>query len=86
MSTRRLGDEVLIVVSDDGVGMDEATRRRIFDPFFTTKGVGKGTGQGLSLAHSIVVVKHGRIDIDIRSGHGLTFAIVLTDRGPAATP
>lgn len=78
ISTRRLGDEALIVISDDGTGMDEATVLRVFDPFFTTKGVGKGTGQGLSLSHSIVVVKHGgRIDIRSKPGHGSTFTIAL---------
>ena len=78
VSTQRVGDEARIVVTDDGTGMDDATVARVFDPFFTTKGVGKGTGQGLSLSHSIVVVKHGgRIDIRSRPGRGSTFTIAL---------
>lgn len=84
VSTRRVDDEAWVVVADDGTGMDEATVQRVFDPFFTTKGVGKGTGQGLSLSHSIVVVKHGgRIDIRSRPGHGSTFTIALPYAAPA---
>lgn len=78
VSTRRSGDEALIVVEDDGIGMDEQTLTRVFDPFFTTKGVGRGTGQGLSLSHSIVVGKHGgRIDVSSRLGAGSRFTIAL---------
>lgn len=78
VTTRRTGDEVVIAVTDDGIGMDEDVRRRIFDPFFTTKGVGKGTGQGLSLAHSAIVTKHhGRIDVSSAPMQGTTFSIVL---------
>jgi PAS domain S-box-containing protein len=87
VSTRRTPGEVLIAVRDNGIGMDEAIRSRVFDPFFTTKPVGKGTGQGMSIAHSIVVVKHGgRIEIDSKRGEGTTFtvALPLTPAGTAA--
>ncbi len=78
VATRRDGEEIRIMVSDDGTGMDEATQRRIFDPFFTTKAVGKGTGQGLSLAHTTVVKKHqGRLEVESAPGKGSTFAVVL---------
>jgi signal transduction histidine kinase len=51
---------------------------RIYDPFFTTKGVGKGTGQGLSMAHNIIVNKHqGRIGVESTEGEGATFTIEL---------
>jgi signal transduction histidine kinase len=65
-------------VEDDGCGIPDAVRDKIFDPFFTTKDVGKGTGQGLAMARSIVVDKHGG-DIGLRSsvGIGTTFTIKL---------
>lgn len=91
ISTRRGGDQVQITVADDGPGMTEDVQRRVFDPFFTTKDVGKGTGQGLALAHATIVRKHGGT-IDVRSslGHGTTFVITLpVDPGPveaASTP
>nr|WP_307774120.1 ATP-binding protein [Luteimonas salinisoli] len=60
ISLRRFGDRhVDIRVADDGPGIPEAIRTRVFDPFFTTKPVGKGTGQGLAMAYSTVVEKHG---------------------------
>jgi len=57
--TKRDGDEAVISVSDNGPGVPAKIRDRIFDPFFTTKEVGKGTGQGLAIAHSIIAEKHG---------------------------
>jgi two-component system NtrC family sensor kinase len=78
VSTRREEDDVMIKVQDDGCGMDETTRLRVFDPFFTTKEVGKGTGQGLSMAHNCIVGKHsGSIDVVSTPGHGSTFTIRL---------
>jgi two-component system NtrC family sensor kinase len=76
--TRREADSVEIRVSDTGTGIPDAVQSRIFDPFFTTKGVGKGTGQGLAIAHAIVVQKHqGTIQFETTSGVGTTFVIRL---------
>ncbi|MEV6493173.1 ATP-binding protein, partial [Actinoplanes sp. NPDC051633] len=79
--TTRGQDLVEIAVSDDGTGMSEATQQRIFDPFFTTKEVGKGTGQGLSMAYSSIVQKHGgSIRVESSPGAGTTFTICLPVR------
>ncbi len=76
--TRQVEGAVQVVVRDDGPGIPEAIRHRIFDPFFTTKEVGKGTGQGLAIAHDIVVNKHGgRIDLESNAGGGAAFVITL---------
>ncbi len=78
VSTRHEGDWVEIRLSDSGGGIPEAIRSRIFDPFFTTKGVGKGTGQGLAISHSVIVDKHGgTITVESESGRGTTFIIRL---------
>jgi PAS domain S-box-containing protein len=77
VATARHGDEVEITVADDGIGMDPDTQKRIFDPFFTTKDVGKGTGQGLNLAHSAVGRHHGTIAVDSARGVGTTFRVTL---------
>ncbi|MDJ0952199.1 MAG: ATP-binding protein [Acidimicrobiia bacterium] len=58
ISTRHVGDTVEICVTDDGPGIPPDILDRIFEPFFTTKEIGKGSGQGLSIAHSMVVDKH----------------------------
>lgn len=78
VATRRDGDEVVVSITDTGGGIPEGIRDRIFDHFFTTKAVGKGTGQGLSIARSIVVEKHkGAITFDSEIGKGTTFHIHL---------
>ena len=69
---------VEIRIADTGAGIPEEVRDRVFDPFFTTKAVGKGTGQGLAIAHDIVVKKHGgSIDFISTPGQGTTFTITL---------
>ena len=76
--TSMRGDHVEIAISDTGLGISDAIRTRIFEPFFTTKDVGKGTGQGLALAHSVIVKKHlGKIWFETEIGSGTTFFIHL---------
>ncbi|MEW6660230.1 MAG: PAS domain S-box protein [Thermodesulfobacteriota bacterium] len=78
IKTRRNGDWAEIAISDTGGGIPEEIRSRIFDPFFTTKEVGKGTGQGLAISHSVIVDKHGgAIDFETEPGQGTTFLIRL---------
>jgi PAS domain S-box-containing protein len=76
VSTRRVGGWAEIQIADDGCGMPAHIQQKIFDPFFTTKPVGKGTGQGLSIAHNVIVKKHqGTIEVQSESGQGTTFTI-----------
>ena len=78
ISTRDVKDWVEIRVQDTGIGIPKEIHSRIFDPFFTTKEVGKGTGQGLSIAHDTIVNKHGgQIFFETEPGVGTTFIIRL---------
>ena len=86
VNTRRLQDWAEIRIRDTGGGIPEKIRNRIFDPFFTTKGVGKGTGQGLAIARSVVVDKHrGTLTFETGLGVGTAFIIrlPLTDGDPS---
>ena len=75
-----------ITVQDTGAGIPQEIQSRIFDPFFTTKGVGRGTGQGLTLAYNSIVKKHGgKIWFESEVGKGTTFFIQLPTAGEAAT-
>jgi nitrogen fixation negative regulator NifL len=75
-----------ITVQDTGAGIRPEVQSRVFDPFFTTKGVGRGTGQGLFLAHNSIVKKHGgRIWFDSEVGKGTTFFIQLQTTGEACS-
>jgi len=81
--TRLDGNEVEIAISDTGTGIPESARDKIFDPFFTTKEVGKGTGQGLALARSVIVNKHGgTLRFETECGSGTTFFIRLPVEAP----
>jgi signal transduction histidine kinase len=74
VSTKHDGKFAEIRVADDGTGIPAAIRDRIFDPFFTTKEVGKGTGQGLTMARNIIVKKHsGTLTFETGEGKGTTF-------------
>lgn len=78
ISTKSNGDFVEIRVADTGVGIPKKIQSKIFIPFFTTKGVGKGTGQGLSISYSVIVDKHkGSLSFETEEGKGTVFIIRL---------
>jgi PAS domain S-box-containing protein len=84
VQTRNCGEWVEIRIQDTGSGIPEKARARVFDPFFTTKEIGKGTGQGLAIARSVVVDKHGgTIQFETEEGTGTTFIIRLPHDGKA---
>ena len=78
IASRVDGECVVLSVSDTGGGIAEQHRAHVFEPFFTTKDVGRGTGQGLSIAHDIVVAKHhGSLWFETEVGQGTTFFVRL---------
>ena len=88
MATSAVGREVHLTVTDTGVGMTPAVRRRIFDPFFTTKGP-QGTGLGLAMTYGIISRHRARIEAESQEGHGSTFRLIFapaTVEASAASP
>jgi len=78
ISTRKSQDFVTIQISDTGPGIPDKIRERVFEPFFTTKDVGKGTGQGLTIAYDVVTrLHHGKLGFESKTGEGTTFTIQL---------
>ncbi|MBD3885761.1 GAF domain-containing protein [Phormidium tenue FACHB-886] len=77
--TTNLNSEwVRITITDNGVGMSEATQQKVFEPFFTTKPIGKGTGLGLSISYQIVTQKHqGRLRYRSVVGQGSEFVVEI---------
>jgi signal transduction histidine kinase len=74
--TQHQGSSVVISIADSGGGIPREISDKIYDPFFTTKEVGKGTGQGLAIARSVIVDKHcGELSFETELGAGTTFFI-----------
>ena len=81
--TAREGDSVVVSIADTGTGIPADVQPRIFDPFFTTKPIGRGTGQGLAIAHAVVVDKHGgTLTFETEAGRGTTFHVRVPIDGP----
>jgi PAS domain S-box-containing protein len=82
IATYQEDDSVVVAISDTGTGIPVHARDHVFDPFYTTKEVGRGTGQGLALAHAVVEERHGgRIWFETVEGKGTTFFIKLPING-----
>jgi PAS domain S-box-containing protein len=80
--TRAESDGVLIEIEDTGTGIPENIRGRVFDPFFTTKEVGRGSGQGLTIARNVIVKGHkGSLTFNSEAGKGTTFVVRLPLNG-----
>ena len=76
--TRQIDGHAEIRVADTGCGMTKEIKAQVFDPFFTTRDVGEGMGQGLAVAYTVVVDKHGgTIGVESESGNGSCFTIRL---------
>lgn len=81
IETRQEGSMAVITIADTGAGIPEAIRERVFDPFFTTKQVGRGTGQGLAIARSVVDKHKGTLTFESEAEKGTAFQIRLPMQG-----
>ncbi len=77
VSTKKVGEKVEIIVSDNGIGIPQKALDKIFQPFFTTKPTGQGTGLGLSLSYDIIKAHGGQIKAETKEAEGAEFIIAL---------
>jgi signal transduction histidine kinase len=76
-------NDIVVKISDTGVGIPQEKLPHIFEPFFTTKPVGEGTGLGLSIVYSIIESHHGTIKVDSKLNEGTTFTIRIPVKRPS---
>lgn len=81
ITTAKNENEIIIIITDNGCGIPDTIKDNVFNPFFTTKEIGKGTGQGLSMAHNIVEKHKGKIYFKSKVGEGTSFYIHLPIQG-----
>ncbi|MBL0220168.1 MAG: PAS domain-containing protein [Myxococcales bacterium] len=81
IGTRVEGEFVVISIADTGCGMSPDVQAKVFDPFFTTKAIGRGTGQGLSIARMIIEKHHGSLAFESHVGTGTTFFVRIPRAG-----
>jgi two-component system, NtrC family, sensor kinase len=77
VSTKKIGSNIEICVTDNGTGIPQHIKEKIFQPFFTTKPTGQGTGLGLSLAYDIVKAHGGELKVESETGVGTTFIVTI---------
>lgn len=78
ITSRQLGELIEIRIADNGTGIPKEIHNKIFDPFYTTKDIGRGTGQGLAIAYTVIVKKHGgTLEFESEVSRGTTFVIRL---------
>ena len=77
IKTRTDGQFAYVTIGDNGIGMDDATKKRLFEPFFTTKEVGEGTGLGLSIVYTTMIKHQGLINVNSELGVGTEFILKL---------
>ena len=77
LKTIKQNNNLIISVSDNGIGIPLNSMNKIFEPFFTTKPTGEGTGLGLSLSHDIIKSYGGEILVKSKEGEGTTFTVVI---------
>jgi signal transduction histidine kinase len=85
ITTKHQGNEIRVIVSDNGDGIPPEAIKRIFEPFYTTKAPGRGTGLGLSVCHRIVKQHGGHIMVDSQIGKGTEFTVVMPIIAPNRT-
>ncbi|MGB4844509.1 MAG: tetratricopeptide repeat protein [Ferruginibacter sp.] len=80
VSTKKVGHQIEIKVTDNGNGIPDSVKEKIFQPFFTTKPTGQGTGLGLSLSYDIVTKGHGgELKVETNENEGTGFTIILPE-------
>lgn len=78
----RQAGNLVISVTDNGVGMNSEVKQRLFETFFTTKPTGQGTGLGMFITRNIIEEKlHGRIEFDSEEGKYTTFSLIIPVKG-----
>jgi len=77
ISTSNNEKSIFVKIEDNGIGMDEITKKKIFEPFFTTKDVGEGTGLGMSIAYNTIKRHQGEIQVNSTPGIGTEFILEL---------
>jgi two-component system, NtrC family, sensor kinase len=78
VTTKQIQNEVIIRITDNGMGIPKEVQKRIFDPFFTTKAIGKGTGMGLPISYQVIVDRHqGKLSFTSTPNEGTIFKIQI---------